>query len=303
MVIVPFIKSYQDIDDTIVCPSSSSTPWKLRRLLNTAIIGKKIYYYKELDSTQTFAVSKIEKKLLLLKDKGREDDNSGDLHGTIVIAERQTSGRGRSIEKKWISPKGGIWLSVILMPKIRAAQSTLLPIVSAIAVCDTINEKTNLKSRIKWPNDIIIEGKKVSGILVDVGTESEKINYAVIGIGINANLDVSTISSTIVNSSKKNDYLRSHTEVTSLKNELCNRSVDVPGIMQLLLEKLEYYYTELEMEGPENIKHEWKKRADTLGKVVKLRKQNEIIEGVAVDIDDDGILLVKTDDGNIHQLI
>lgn len=291
----------------IVCRSKSSIPWKLRRHLNTTTIGKKIYYYNEIDSTQTFAISMVEKKLFLLKDKEKKEygDDIGNSHGTVIIAERQRKGRGRHTEKKWFSPVGGIWLSVILMPKISAAQSTLLPIISAIAVSDTITEKTNLNSKIKWPNDIVIEGKKVAGILVNLSTEGEKINYAVIGIGINANVDFSKITLAIVNNNDGNssDHLSRYTGVTSLKNELYNKSVDIPEMMQILLEKLEHYYLKLESEGPENIRNEWEKRADTLGKVVKVREQNEIVEGIATGIDVDGILLIKTHDGSVHRLI
>jgi BirA family biotin operon repressor/biotin-[acetyl-CoA-carboxylase] ligase len=290
----------------IVCRSRSSIPWKLRRHLNTTTIGKKIYYYKEIDSTQTFAISMAEKKLYLLKDKEKKEygDDIGNSHGTVVIAERQRKGRGRHTERKWFSPMGGIWLSVILAPKISAAQSTLFPIISAIAVSDTITEKTNLNSRIKWPNDIVIEGKKVAGILVDLSTEGEKINYAVIGIGINANVDFSKTTLAIVNNDgNSSEHLSRYTGVTSLKNELFNRSVDVSEMTQMLLEKLEHYYLKLESEGPENIRNEWKKRADTLGKVVKVRKQNEIVEGIAIGIDVDGILLVKAHDSSVHRLI
>jgi BirA family transcriptional regulator, biotin operon repressor / biotin---[acetyl-CoA-carboxylase] ligase len=236
----------------------------------------------------------------------KEDDRKyGDINGTIIIAERQRRGRGRHVENKWISPRGGIWLSVILVPKINAAQSTFLPLCSAIAACDIINEQTSLSSKIKWPNDIVIRGKKVSGIMVNVSTEGEKINYAVIGIGINANIEVSAITSSIASNGSNNysECLSGYTGVTSLQSELDNTTIDVPLMIQLLLEKLEHYYLELERDGPANIRHQWKKRADTLGKVVKIRTQSGIIEGIAIDIDNNGILLVKTYDGNVHRLI
>jgi BirA family transcriptional regulator, biotin operon repressor / biotin---[acetyl-CoA-carboxylase] ligase len=222
---------------------------------------------------------------------------SRDINGTAIIAEHQRRGKGRHVENKWISPRGGIWLSVILLPKINTSQSTFLPLCSAIAACDVINEQTNLNSKIKWPNDIVIRGKKVSGILVNTSTEGEKINYAVIGIGINANIEPSAITSSIASNGSN------YTGVTSLQNELSNTNIDVTLMIQLLLEKLEHYYLELETDGPDNIRHEWKKRADTLGKAVKIRTQKGIIEGIAIDIDNNGILLVKTYDGNVHQLI
>jgi BirA family transcriptional regulator, biotin operon repressor / biotin---[acetyl-CoA-carboxylase] ligase len=233
----------------------------------------------------------------------KDDRKYLDINGTIIIAERQRRGRGRHVENKWISPRGGIWLSVILLPKIKAAQSTFLPLCSAIATCDAINEQS-LNSKIKWPNDIVIRGKKVSGILVNVSTEGEKINYAVIGIGINVNIAVSAITSSIAsNGSNYSEFLSGYTGVTSLQSELYNTTIDVPLMIQLLLEKLEHFYLELERDGPANIRYQWKKRAYTLGKVVKIRTQNGIVEGIAIDIDNNGILLVKTYDGDVHRLI
>jgi BirA family biotin operon repressor/biotin-[acetyl-CoA-carboxylase] ligase len=229
---------------------------------------------------------------------------SRDINGTAIIAEHQRRGKGRHVENKWISPRGGIWLSVILLPKINTSQSTFLPLCSAIAACDVINEQTNLNSKIKWPNDIVIRGKKVSGILVNTSTEGEKINYAVIGIGINANIEPSAITLSIAsNSSNYSECLLGYTGVTSLQNELSNTKIDVTLMIQLLLEKLEHYYLVLETDGPANIRHEWKKRSDTLGKAVKIRTQKGIIEGIAIDIDNNGILLVKTYDDSVHQLI
>ena len=149
------------------------------KCLHTLFIAKIIHFYKEIGSTQDLAISLVKKKL-------------ENVHGTVIIAERQRNGKGR-IDRKWISPKGGVWLSVILKPKIKAAQATLLPIIAALAVCDTINQKTNLNSKIKWPNDIVIEGRKVSGTLADISIDNDNIEYVVIGIGINANVNVSKI--------------------------------------------------------------------------------------------------------------
>jgi BirA family transcriptional regulator, biotin operon repressor / biotin---[acetyl-CoA-carboxylase] ligase len=282
-------------------------PLKLLHHLDTTILGKRIYYYKKLDSTQGFAISMAEKKLFS-KNKGRlKEEGIRSIHGTIIIAEEQKNGRGRYPERKWISPQGGIWLSIILVPKINAAQSAFLSFISAISVCDTIVEKTNLNPKIRWPNDIVIQKRKVSGILVDLSTEQEKINYAVIGIGINVNLDSSRMVGAFVNNSNNNimnsDSSTRKWGITTLKEEIYGKQVDIVCMMKLLLEKLEYYYTQLERQGPHNIRYQWKKRADTLGRLVKLKTQGGMIEGIALDVDGDGILLVKTEDGNIQQVI
>jgi BirA family biotin operon repressor/biotin-[acetyl-CoA-carboxylase] ligase len=250
----------------------------------------------------------IENVLSLKRKEKKEEDGRHNIHhlnGTIIIAEHQRRGRGRHRERQWISPIGGIWLSVILVPKISPVYSPFLSFSSAIAVCDAINQSTNLNSRIKWPNDIVIQGKKVSGILVNLSAEGQKISYAVIGIGINANISISALCSEILRKGGNNpECPSSYAGVTSLKYELGNTAVDIVGIIQLILEKLEHYYLSLESEGPENIRQEWKKRAETLGKFVEVeREDNNVVRGIAIDIDSDGKLLVRTQDGSIHEIL
>ena len=256
------------------------------KCLHTLFIAKIIHFYKEVGSTQDLAISLVKKKL-------------ENVHGTVIIAERQRNGKGR-IDRKWISPKGGVWLSVILKPKIKAAQATLLPIVAALAVCDTINQKTNLNSKIKWPNDIVIEGRKVSGTLADISIDNENIEYVVIGIGINANVNVSKIIRYVSNNiCPKPGTLK----ITSLKKELSGKNVNITDLTQMLLEKLEYYYTQLEENFARSIMQKCRERSETLNNLVFVEQQNESFEGTAIDIDSDGALLVKKPDNNIYRVI
>jgi BirA family biotin operon repressor/biotin-[acetyl-CoA-carboxylase] ligase len=274
------------IDHTIVCPSQSQFPKELMKCLHTLFIAKIIHFYKEVGSTQDLAISLVKKKL-------------ENVHGTVIIAERQRNGKGR-IDRKWISPKGGVWLSVILKPKIKAAQATLLPIVAALAVCDTINQKTNLNSKIKWPNDIVIEGRKVSGTLADISIDNDNIEYVVIGIGINANVNVSKIVRYVSNNiCPKPGTLK----ITSLKKELSGKNVNITDLTQMLLEKLEYYYTQLEENFARSIMQKCRERSETLNNLVFVEQQNESFEGTAIDIDSDGALLVKKPDNNIYRVI
>jgi BirA family transcriptional regulator, biotin operon repressor / biotin---[acetyl-CoA-carboxylase] ligase len=274
------------IDYTIVCPSQSQFAMELMKRLHTLFIAKIIHFYKEVGSTQDLAISLVKKKL-------------ENVHGTVIIAERQRNGKGR-IDRKWISPKGGVWLSVILKPKIKAAQATLLPIVAALAVCDTINQKTNLNSKIKWPNDIVIEGRKVSGTLADISIDNENIEYVVIGIGINANVNVSKIIRYVSNNiCPKPGTLK----ITSLKKELSGKNVNITDLTQMLLEKLEYYYTQLEKNFARSIMQKFRERSETLNNLVFVEQQNESFEGTAIDIDSDGALLVKKSDNNIYRVI
>ncbi|MDP8903392.1 MAG: biotin--[acetyl-CoA-carboxylase] ligase [Thermoproteota archaeon] len=248
-------------------------PWELTKVLDTLFVGKdKIIYRLTTDSTQNLAI--------LLAEKNPNSD------GIVIIAGEQKSGRGRQ-NRKWLSPKGGIWLSVVLRPRISASKITLLPFAAALAVCDTIKKTTQLDAKLRWPNDVTISGKKVAGILIDISMEAERINYAVVGIGINANVDSSAISS----------YLEKGIKVTSLSDELGHKT-NILDLTKVILERLEYYYMELKRCAPNTIIEEWKKNSDILCQKVAVTQNNRTIQGIAADVNDDGSLLVRTNDCN-----
>ena len=251
-------------------------PWELVKVLHTMFLGKeKIIYRLTTHSTQNLAI--------LLAEKNPGSD------GLVIIAEQQTSGRGRR-NRTWLSPKGGIWLSVILRPRISASKMTLLPFAAALAVCDAIKKTTQLDAKLRWPNDVTISGKKVAGILIDSSMEGERIDYAVIGMGINANVDPSAISS----------HFEKSIKVTSLSDELGHKT-SILGLTKEVLERLEYYYLELKNCFPHTLIDEWKKNSDILHQKVVVIYSNRTIQGIATDVKDDGSLLVRTDDcGNIN---
>lgn len=246
-------------------------PWELARVLRTLFVGKQVVFRESADSTQNLA--------LALADKH-------DSHGAVVIAEQQKSGRGRQ-NRKWLSPKGGVWLSVVLKPEIPTSKITLLPFVAALAACDAI-KATGLDARLKWPNDVMISGKKVAGILLDISAEAEQVNYAVIGIGINANVDSATISARL-----------DGVKITSISDEL-GRSVSRLDLVKALLENLERYYMEMEQRGAVAILQKWKKDSDMMGREVTVTQNNRTVQGVAVDVKDDGSLLLRTGDGDVN---
>jgi BirA family transcriptional regulator, biotin operon repressor / biotin---[acetyl-CoA-carboxylase] ligase len=251
--------------------------------LHTSFIGRKIRLYRNVESTQTIALSLAEQEL-------------SNLHGTVIVSEDQRDGRGR-MGRKWISQNGGIYLSIILQPKIKTAQSTILPLLSALSVCHVIKKMANLDAKIKWPNDVVIDGRKVSGILLDTSTEADKINFVVIGIGVNANIDIRKIEPDIKTSS-------GFYGVTSLQNELHGKEIDNFDFIQLLLEKIEDYVTQLENEGAKEIIKNCKEISDTLGKAVFVKQSTEILQGIAVDIDENsGFLLIETPSGGIHKVV
>ena len=248
-------------------------PWELFKLLNTSFVGRgEIVYRDSASSTQNIAVA--------LAEKGTTN--------AVVIAEQQSGGRGR-MKRKWVSPRGGVWISVVLKPAVPTATSTMLPFVAAIAVCDAIGETTKLAATLKWPNDVMVAGKKLAGILLDLSAEAETVNYAVIGIGINANVDASKL---------KIDR-EGRTAVTSLRDEL-GRNVNRLQLVKLLLEKLEYFSMMLEKSGSPAIVAEWRKRSDMVGKKVAVLQQGKSHYGVATGINDDGSLAVRTAAGDMN---
>lgn len=253
---------------------------RLKDHLHTSFIGKRVISYKCVKSTQDVAISLAE----------REKEN---VHGLVVVAESQKKGRGRH-GKEWISPYGGIWLSIVILhPKIQTTCIGLLPLVTALVVRDTIDETTGLNAKLKWPNDIVINEKKVSGILLDAATEQERILYAIIGIGLNANIDITK---------GKNISNFDSIVMTSLKNELSGRSIDRIKFTQLLLEKLDMEYLEFERVDPDVTVTKLKKRLDTLGNWVVVNHLDEVFSGLAIDIDRMGRLVVKHHDNLIKRV-
>ena len=253
------------------------------RALSTRFIGRTIHFYKSVESTQTLALGLAERQL-------------ANLHGTVIVSEDQRKGRGR-MGRKWISQYGGIYLSIILQPKIKINQSGILPLLSALCVSHVIKKMTKLNPKIKWPNDVVINGKKVCGILLDMSTEADKINFVVIGIGVNVNIDITKIDSDIKNSP-------GFYGITSIQNELHGKEIDKFDFIRLLLENIELYLTQLENEGAKEIIKNCKDISDTLGKVVIAKQSDEILQGRAVDIDeDDGFLLIEGPSGCIHKVV
>ena len=251
--------------------------------LHTSYIGRIIRLYRNVESTQTIALSLAEQEV-------------SNLHGTVIVSEDQREGRGR-MGRKWISQNGGVYLSIILKPKIKTAQSTVLPLLAALSVCHVIKKMTNLDAKVKWPNDVVIDRRKVSGILLDTSTEADKINFVVIGIGVNANIDITKIDSGVRTSS-------GFYGITSLQNELHGKEIDQFDFIQLLLEKIESYITQLENEGAKEIIKNCKELSDTLGKAVFVKQSTEILQGIAVDIDEnDGFLVIETPSGCIHKVV
>lgn len=246
-------------------------PAEIQKGLNTSIIGKTIKYYREVRSTNSIAASMAD---------AVED-------GTTIISEIQTRGRGR-IGRTWVSPKGGIWLSIVLKPKIPVSRAYRLTIAAGLAAVKTIRTY-KIDAKIKWPNDIIIGNKKVCGILTETKAEAEQIKYAILGIGVDANIDTRLFPEEIRDSS------------TSLQTEL-GGAIDRVWFTKRLLTSFEYEYLRLYKQFPQ-ILDEWRYFLATIGKRVQINNPSTAIYGKAVGVDREGALIIKCDDGFIERVV
>ena len=243
-------------------------PWEIISGLETKVLGQQAYYFDSVDSTQNQAMKMI---------------NESKKEGTIIIAEKQTGGRGRT-GRQWISPKGGIWFSIILHPKFDISNTTLFPIASSLALSIAIQKTCKISTELKWPNDLTIKGKKLAGMLIDASFESNKIENLVLGVGINFNVNVKEIEKVL----KKTPNFYG---VSSL-NDQKNKTSQIELIQSFLLE-LEKVYEELNNNQIKKIITEWTKRSSTIGKKVEMNTLNGKISGKAIKIDEDGGLIIK----------
>ncbi|MDH7594365.1 MAG: biotin--[acetyl-CoA-carboxylase] ligase [Methanomicrobiales archaeon] len=258
-------------------PSKKLLPYEVKKVLKTKLIGREIRYFDKTTSTNTVA-----QNLLIAKD-------SESLHGTIVIAEEQTGGTGR-LGRVWVSPGGGIWLTIILKPKIPIERAIMLTMAGSIAVVRAIKRTTGIGALIKWPNDIYIGKKKVGGIITELSAEGSEIHHCLVGIGIDVNIPLSDLPPQLKGS------------VTSLSAEI-GRDVDRVMLLGTLLKEFELRYFQLEAMEYEPILREWKSLLCTIEHRVRIRYGSRIFEGEAIDIDDFGGLLVRKDDGVVERVI
>ena len=239
--------------------------FEVTRDLGTKFIGKKIYYFDSLPSTMDEAL-----KLGL--------ENAPE--GSLVLAEAQTKGKGR-LGRIWFSPKyKGIYLSLILRPKIIPSEASILTLLSAVSVCDAIKKICAVDIQIKWPNDILINNKKVGGILTQLNAETDRVGIVAIGIGINVNNDKKTLIA----------------GATSLKEQV-KENVSRVELVRQLLRQLEMEYRLFQHKGSKPIFERWRQHSITLGRRVKVYTQNKHYEGEALDIDVDGGLIIRNDAG------
>jgi len=245
------------------------SPTSITGNLGTHFIGQRVIYYPSL--TSTMEVAKQEAKL-------------GAVEGTVIIADEQTAGRGR-IKRVWLSPKGSIALSIILYPSVVNLPSLIM--LASLAVVHSIEAVTGLKSQIKWPNDVLVNDKKVCGILIESSVRGNIVDYAIMGIGVNVNLRLS-------------DFPEIPSTATSLSAEL-GRDVPRLRIIRRLLVEVEGLY--LALQAGEAIYEEWRDSLVTLGRRVRVKSGKSVYEGVAESVARDGSLLLRHSDGNLSKIV
>jgi BirA family biotin operon repressor/biotin-[acetyl-CoA-carboxylase] ligase len=248
----------------MISESNSSFSEEIQEL-NTKTIGRDIYHFKTIDSTNFFA-----KKLV----------NQGVKEGAVVVSDVQLSGRGRK-DRTWSSPEGGLWFSILLYPNIPPQSGMLITMASSIAVAQGIKEITGLNPEIKWPNDLLVNGKKVCGILTELDAKKDTINYSVVGIGLNV-------------SNPLEEELQD--AATTLKQELSDQ-VSKMDLLKSILENFDENYNKL-ISGDYNfIKDSWLLHSNIIGKTIQVQDDDTVTIGKVTDIDDNGYLILDTENG------
>lgn len=250
------------------------TEAELKTRMDESWLGKNLEYHEEIDSTNTRAKR--------LADGGAPD-------GTLVIADSQYAGKGRR-GRSWNAPKGvGIWMSLLLRPRIAPSSASMLTLVAALAVAKGIQNVTGLKTEIKWPNDIVIAGKKVCGILTEMSAELEDIHYVVVGIGINVNME-----------QFPDEIKETATSLYLQSEKLVNRSQVIAAVMQ----EFEGYYENFLASGDlSGLLSEYEERLANKNKDVSVLAVTGTYEGTCLGIDKTGELLVKRIDGTIQHVV
>jgi BirA family biotin operon repressor/biotin-[acetyl-CoA-carboxylase] ligase len=242
----------------------------LRRGVKTTVIGGDIQLLPTVASTNTRAM---------------ELASQGAPEGTVVIAETQTGGKGR-LGRTWISPRGNLYLSVILRPDIPMHKAPLITLMGAVAVASSIRQSLGLSAGIKWPNDILIAGKKVSGLLTEMSAEQDCIRHVVLGIGVDVNMPLAELPPELRPLS------------TTLAAE-AGRTIDRTEFARALLERLDQGYHAF-LEAPSAVLSEWESLNVTISSRVRVSGARESLEGMAQGIDPEGRLIIKQDDGTVR---
>lgn len=243
--------------------------------LKTSFIGRPLCFYSKINSTNTAAYS------LAL---------NGASEGTAVVADCQEEGRGR-LGRRWVSPKGvNIYTSIVLRPDIPPAKAPQLTLLAGVAAAETISEYLKKRPSLKWPNDVLLNSKKAAGILIEMSSDKGRINFIIMGIGVNLNMTKDMLPPELKRSA------------TSLKQE-GGINVSRTKFLSALYLTIERWYETYLKEGFTPVSKEWEKYSNLAGRFVKINAIDREIEGTALTIDDNGYLIVRETTGEIARIV
>jgi BirA family transcriptional regulator, biotin operon repressor / biotin---[acetyl-CoA-carboxylase] ligase len=253
------------------------TSESIRKLLKTETLGKITYFFEEVGSTNEVAF---------------EIARNGAPEGTIVIADSQTKGKGR-LQRKWISPPGvNLYMSVVFRPSIAAENAPFLTLVVSIALSETIKGK-GADTLIKWPNDVLINGKKVAGVLTAMQPQGDKVDFVIVGVGANLNMTREMMKR----------EMGEVAEISTSLREVVGREIERAKFTADLINELEAWYQRFLKYGKSQIVKEWIKRWGEINHRVQIKFNEMVVEGIISGIDENGYLLVKRDDGATERII
>ncbi|HHX45058.1 MAG TPA: biotin--[acetyl-CoA-carboxylase] ligase [Chloroflexi bacterium] len=244
----------------------------IRRGLDTRVVGRALEVHALIDSTNARAVAQA---------------RAGAPEGLVVLAEEQTAGRGR-LGRRWYAPRGSaLLMSLLFRPPLAPMEAQRITMVCSLAVVRAVMEVCELEARIKWPNDIVLADAKLGGLLTELGSTGGVLDYVVVGIGLNVNVDVAQIPELMA-------------PATSLSAEW-GRPVSRPDLLIAFLQHADDLY--LRLQGGWSPRVAWRDALTTLGREVVVGTPEETLQGVAEDVDDDGALLVRTGDGALRRVM
>lgn len=249
-------------------------PWEVRHGLGGRRLGRKVQYVETVGSTQ---------------DEARRLADAGAPEGTLVVAEEQRAARGR-LGRSYFTPAGGLWFSLVLRPRRSPEEVVLLSLLTGVAVHRAIEATTGLAPVIKWPNDLLLGDRKLAGILIEMASEQDVLHYVVAGVGVNVNL-------------ARADFPMELQPIATSLSEALGRKVARVPLLQRILERMEDLYDRYLAEGGRVALDAWRALPSTLGRRVVVEELQERWEGVAVDLDEEGRLLVRDDDGAVHRVL
>ncbi len=242
---------------------------ELRAGLDDSLIGSDIRVFEETDSTNAQA--------MVLGDTGAPE-------GLVVVADRQTAGKGR-LGRRWLSPGGvNLYVSILLRPTVLPLEASQLTFLSAVAVCRTVAEVSGLQPTVKWPNDILLNGRKMAGLLNEMSSETDRVNHVVLGIGVNLNMPADQIPTQL------------RYPATSLAIE-AGHPVSRLGFARSLLTQVDLLYRDYLENGARPVLSAWEAYCDWTGTMIEVDCQNLTIRGIMTGLDNDGALLVRTATG------